>query len=64
MLDIEKLKYAKLTKQEYRKHIVDLIEATNKFPLTTIDQAIQGQKFYLDVAKELYRIDCEVENES
>ena len=31
MLDVDKLKYVKLSKQEYRNHILDLFEATSKF---------------------------------
>ena len=59
MLDVGKLRYIKLSKQEYRKHILDLFDATAQFEVKTISDAIAGQKLYFELAKELYRIDNE-----
>lgn len=53
------LRKEKLTKQKYRKHIIELIEATGKFPITNIDRAIQAQWLMFELSKELYRIDSE-----
>lgn len=61
MLDIEKLKHTTITKREYRKHILDLFDATAQFEVKTISDAIAGQKLYFELAKELYRIDNEAE---
>lgn len=58
MLEFD-LRKEKLTKPKYRKHIVDMIDATNKFPLSSIDQGIQAQWLLFELAKELYRIDNE-----
>ena len=58
MLEFD-LRKEKLTKPKYRNHIVDMIDATNKFPLSNIDQGIQAQWLLFELAKELYRIDSE-----
>lgn len=58
MLEFD-LRKEKLTKQKYRKHIIELIEATGKFPITNIDEAIQAQWIMFELSKELYRIDNE-----
>lgn len=58
MLEFD-LRKEKLTKQKYRKHIIELIEATGKFPITNIDGAIQAQWLMFELSKELYRIDSE-----
>lgn len=58
MLEFD-LRKEKLTKPKYRKHIADMIDATNKFPLSNIDQGIQAQWLLFELAKELYRIDSE-----
>lgn len=59
MLDVGKLRYIKLSKQEYRNHILDLFEATSKFGVNSISDAIAGQRLFFERAKELYRIDNE-----
>ena len=58
MLEFD-LRKEKLTKRKYRKHIIELIEATGKFPITNIDRTIQAQRIMFELSKELYRIDNE-----
>ena len=48
MLDIDKLKHKGMTKKEY---------------FVAIDQAVENITLFHRLIKELYRIDCEVENE-
>lgn len=59
MFDVNKLKHTKLTKQEYRKSILDIIKVANNLPIVTIDQVLNQQKLSLEAAKELYCIDSE-----
>lgn len=59
MLDVGKLRYFKLSKQEYRNHIFDLFKAISKLGVNSISDAIAGQRLFFKLAKELYRIDNE-----
>ena len=64
MLDIDKLKYKGLTKKEYRDHLLESISMVDKMPFVAVDQAVENITLFHRLVKELYRIDCEVENES
>lgn len=57
MLDVNELRYTTITKREYRKHLLELIESAQKTPITTIEQGLEAQQLLLSLAKELYRLD-------
>ena len=57
MLDVDKLRHTTMTKREYRKHLLELIETAQKTPITTIEQGLEAQQLLLSLAKELYRLD-------
>lgn len=57
MLDVDKLRHTTITKREYRKHLLELIETAQKTPITTIEQGLEAQQLLLSLAKELYRLD-------
>ena len=59
MLDIDKLKHKKITKKEYRDHLLDLIKVVDKMPFVAIDQAVENITLFHQLVKELYRIDNE-----
>lgn len=59
MFDINKLKHVKLTKQEYRKHLLDLLEFVDKIPIVSENQAIENVTLFYRLAKELYKVDNE-----
>lgn len=64
MFDIDKLKYKGMTKKEYRDHLIELIGMVDKMPVVAVDQAVENITLFHLLVKELYRIDCEVENEN
>lgn len=57
MLDVDKFRHIAMTKCEYRKHLLELIETAQKTPITTIEQGLEAQQLLLSLAKELYRLD-------
>ena len=57
MLDVDKFSYTTMTKREYRKHLLELIETAQKTPITTIEQGLEAQQLLLSLAKELYKLD-------
>lgn len=57
MFDVDKLRHTTMTKREYRKHLLELIETAQKTPITTIEQGLEAQQLLLSLAKELYRLD-------
>ena len=60
LVDIEKLKFQRLSGREYREHLISLLEQAEKFlPIVSIDQAISAQSYLFEVVKELYRFDNE-----
>lgn len=63
MLDIDKLKHKGMTKKEYRDHLLELISMVDKMPFVAVDQAVENITLFHLLVKELYRIDCELENE-
>lgn len=64
MLDIDKLKHKRMTKKEYRDTLLGLISMVDKMPFVAVDQAVENITLFHLLIKELYRIDCEDENES
>ena len=64
MLDIDKLKHKRMTKKEYRDHLLELISMVDKMPFVAVDQAVENITLFHLLVKELYRIDSEGENES
>lgn len=63
MLDIDKLKHKGMAKKEYRDNLLELISMVDKMPFVAVDQAVENITLFHLLIKELYRIDCELENE-
>lgn len=53
-----------MTKKEYRDHLLELISMVDKMPFVAVDQAVENITLFHRLVKELYRIDCEGENEN
>lgn len=67
MFDAEKWKFAPITKQEYREYLTGLISITADMKDINNDYTprdiLCNRTLLFEAMKELYRIDCEVENE-
>ena len=61
MLDIDKLKHKRMTKKEYRDHLLELISMVDKMPFVAVDQAVENITLFHLLVKELYRIDSKKE---
>lgn len=67
MYDVEKWNFAPITKREYREYLIVLISITANAKDINNDYTprdiLCNRTLLFEAMKELYRIDCEVENE-